>query len=176
MDGDLHGDTPLTSSTGQVVAPDGATTDTDEYGQAHDATGAPTTGPRYAWLGTAQRDAGATVVVLGAAYRGGVKETAFSGVFPTVDALRAAGATVLVHDPMYTDDELAAFGWTAFHRGDAADAVVVQADHAEYAQWTEADVLGVRSVVDGRRILNDASWSGTTFVSIGTARAGSVQR
>jgi len=113
---------------------------------------------------------GAKVVVLGAAYRGGVKETAFSGVFPTVEELRAAGAEVSVHDPMYTDDELAAFGWTAFHRGDAADAVVVQADHAEYAQWTEADVLGVRSVVDGRRILNDASWSGTTFVSIGTAR------
>ncbi|MCX6460180.1 MAG: nucleotide sugar dehydrogenase [Actinobacteria bacterium] len=113
---------------------------------------------------------GAKVVVLGAAYRGGVKETAFSGVFPTVDALRAAGADVSVHDPMYTDDELAAFGWAAFHRGDAADAVVVQADHAEYAQWTEVDVPGVRSVVDGRRILNDASWSGTTFVSIGTAR------
>ena len=32
--------------------------------------------------------AGARVVVLGAAYRGGVKETAFSGVFPLVAALR----------------------------------------------------------------------------------------
>lgn len=34
---------------------------------------------------------GAGVLVLGAAYRGGVKETAFSGVFPTVEALRARG-------------------------------------------------------------------------------------
>lgn len=33
---------------------------------------------------------GAEVLVLGAAYRGGVKETAFSGVFPTVEALRPA--------------------------------------------------------------------------------------
>ena len=32
------------------------------------------------------------VLVLGAAYRGGVKETAFSGVFPTVEALQARGA------------------------------------------------------------------------------------
>ena len=36
---------------------------------------------------------GARVVVLGAAYRGGVKETAFSGVFATVEALEARGAT-----------------------------------------------------------------------------------
>src|SRR5690606_2745893 len=37
--------------------------------------------------------AGQTVVVLGAAYRGGVKETAFSGVFATVAALVGRGAT-----------------------------------------------------------------------------------
>src|SRR6185295_15771309 len=46
--------------------------------------------------------AGARVVVLGAAYRGGVKETAFSGVFPAVAALQARGAEVSVHDPLYT--------------------------------------------------------------------------
>ena len=37
---------------------------------------------------------GARVVVLGAAYRGGVKETAFSGVFATVAATRPRGAEV----------------------------------------------------------------------------------
>ncbi len=50
---------------------------------------------------------GARVAVLGAAYRGGVKETAFSGVFPLVAGLRERGATALVHDPMYSDEELA---------------------------------------------------------------------
>ncbi len=35
---------------------------------------------------------GAKVVVLGAAYRGGVKETAFSGVFGAVEALDCRGA------------------------------------------------------------------------------------
>src|SRR5207249_4327133 len=34
---------------------------------------------------------GARVVVLGVAYRGGVKEAAFSGAFPTVEALRRRG-------------------------------------------------------------------------------------
>jgi nucleotide sugar dehydrogenase len=112
--------------------------------------------------------AGARVVVLGAAYRGGVKETAFSGVFPTVEALRARGAEVLVHDPMYTDDELAGFGWTAYHRGDAADAVVVQADHAEYAEWGTADVPGVKVLVDGRRTTDASRWAGVTRRVLGT--------
>jgi len=114
--------------------------------------------------------AGQRVVVLGAAYRGGVKETAFSGVFPTVDALRAAGAEVLVHDPMYSDDELRGFGWEPHHRGDAADAVVVQADHAEYASWGATDVPGARTVVDGRRILDPSAWGGATLITLGTAR------
>ena len=51
---------------------------------------------------------GVGVLVLGAAYRGGVKETAFSGVFPTVEALKARGAVPFVSDPMYTSEELAA--------------------------------------------------------------------
>ena len=76
--------------------------------------------------------AGLRVVVLGASYRGGVKETAFSGVFATVERRRRGGAEVLVHDPMYSDEELAGFGWTPYHLGEPADAAVVQADHAEY--------------------------------------------
>ncbi len=37
-----------------------------------------------------------------------MKETAFSGVFPVVAALRERGAHVAVHDPLFSDDELAA--------------------------------------------------------------------
>ena len=61
---------------------------------------------------------GLRVAVLGAAYRGGVKETAFSGVFATVRALRDRGAVPTVHDPMYSDDELAALGFAPHHLGD----------------------------------------------------------
>ena len=49
---------------------------------------------------------GRSAVVLGASYRGGVKETAFSGIFATVTALRDAGADVRVHDPMFSSEEL----------------------------------------------------------------------
>ncbi|MFN8147390.1 MAG: nucleotide sugar dehydrogenase [Candidatus Nanopelagicales bacterium] len=112
---------------------------------------------------------GATVVVLGAAYRGGVKETAFSGVFPTVAALEARGANVLVHDPMYTDDELAGYGFTAYHLGEAADAAVIQTDHVEYAELAATDLPGVRVLVDGRRITDAGRWAGVTRRILGTA-------
>jgi nucleotide sugar dehydrogenase len=97
---------------------------------------------------------GAKVAVLGAAYRGGVKETAFSGVFPLVDGLRARGAQVVVHDPLYTDEELARFGWQPFHLGEAADAVIIQADHVEYRELTRARIPGVKAIIDGRRVMD----------------------
>ena len=97
--------------------------------------------------------AGAKVVVLGAAYRGGVKETAFSGVFATVEALAAAGAKTVVHDPMYTDDELASLGLDAYHLGEEADAAIVQTDHAEYSVLSLTQLPGVKVVYDGRRVL-----------------------
>lgn len=94
--------------------------------------------------------AGLRVAVLGAAYRGGVKETAFSGIFDTVRSLQERGAVVAVHDPMYSDEELAALGFEAHRLGAEVDAVVVQADHAEYADLTPADIPGARLVVNGR--------------------------
>ena len=110
---------------------------------------------------------GARVVVLGAAYRGGVKETAFSGVFPAVAALEARGATVTVHDPLYTDEELARLGLTAYHLGEPVDAAVVQANHAEYRDLRPADLPGIRVFVDGRRLTDAANWEGVTHRVIG---------
>lgn len=110
---------------------------------------------------------GLHVVVLGASYRGGVKETAFSGIFPTVEALQEAGARVSVHDPMYTDEELAGFGWTPYHLGEQVDAAIVQADHPEYRELAPADLPGLRLLLDGRRATDPAAWTGVPRLTIG---------
>lgn len=112
---------------------------------------------------------GKRVAVLGVAYRGGVKETAFSGVFPTVAALRNRGADVVVHDPMYTDDELAAFGFSAYHLGEPVDAAIVQADHAEYTTLSAGELPGLRALVDGRRVTDPAQWPGVRRIVVGDA-------
>lgn len=115
---------------------------------------------------------GARVAVLGASYRGAVKETAFSGVFPLVDALRARGAEVLVHDPMYDDAEIERFGWAPYHLGEPVDAAVLQADHAEYKGLSAADLPGVKAFVDGRDLTDPAAFEGVAHRVIGVANAG----
>jgi nucleotide sugar dehydrogenase len=113
--------------------------------------------------------AGARVAVLGAAYRGGVKETAFSGVFDAVAALTARGATALVHDPLYSDTELTGLGFEPYHLGEPVDAAVVQADHAEYRTIGPADLPGVKYFIDGRRISSADQWPGVGYRVIGKA-------
>ena len=93
------------------------------------------------------------VVVLGAAYRGGVKETAFSGVFPLVEELKRRDAVAVVQDPMYSDKELLEAGLQPFHFGENADAAIVQADHPEYLKITKADLPFVEVLIDGRHHL-----------------------
>ncbi|SFS00391.1 nucleotide sugar dehydrogenase [Agrococcus baldri] len=114
---------------------------------------------------------GLNAVVLGAAYRGGVKETAFSGVFATAEALKAAGATVRVHDPLYSDDELASLGFDAFHIGDTADVAIVQTDHSDYASLSASDLPGLKLLVDGRNISDADSWRGTPRIVLGKGQA-----
>jgi UDP-N-acetyl-D-mannosaminuronic acid dehydrogenase len=101
---------------------------------------------------------GARVLILGVAYRGGVKETAFSGAFPLRDALQARGATVVAADPLYDDAELTALGFTPWD-GSGIDGAILQADHAEYRALTPAKLGGARAVVDGRDVLDPAPFA-----------------
>ncbi|MCE0487850.1 nucleotide sugar dehydrogenase [Ornithinimicrobium sediminis] len=110
---------------------------------------------------------GLRVAVLGASYRGKVKETAFSGVFATVQALASRGAEVLVHDPMYDDTELTAYGWEPYHLGEPVDVAIVQADHPEYAAVGAQDLPGLRLLLDGRRVTDPARFTGVPRLTIG---------
>lgn len=107
---------------------------------------------------------GARVAVLGAAYRGGVKETAYSGVYPTVEALETAGAVVTVHDPLYDDQELLSLGLKPHHLGEPVDAAIVQADHEDYANLDGTDLPGVKVVVDGRSVVDSGPSSAAVIV------------
>jgi len=111
---------------------------------------------------------GQRVVVLGASYRGGVKETAFSGVFPTVSALQDLGAVVYVHDPLFSDNELVSLGFSPYHFGEKVDAAIVQADHQAYAQLQPFDLPQIKSILDGRNILRPELWIGVNYRKLGS--------
>jgi UDP-N-acetyl-D-mannosaminuronic acid dehydrogenase len=110
---------------------------------------------------------GRRVLILGVAYRGGVKETAFSGAFALREALAARGAEVLAADPLFGEDELRVHGFVPWDGTSTVDAAVVQADHAEYAALSAADLPGVTTIVDGRGILDAARFDGIPVRRIG---------
>ena len=113
---------------------------------------------------------GKTVAILGIAYRAGVKETAFSGAFALVDAVREHGGIPVVHDPLYADEEIEGFGLVPFHRGAQADAAILHTSHPEYGEWTPQDIPGVVAVYDGRNFLVPRDWLGVDFMGLGRSR------
>ena len=123
--------------------------------------------PAYAvdLLGEVQ---GRTVLILGVAYRGGVKETAFSGAFGVRDELVRRGATVVATDPLYDLAELEQLGFELWD-GRPVDGAVLQADHPEFRDIDPADLPGVRVVVDGRDVLDPGAFAaaGVTLRRIG---------
>jgi UDP-N-acetyl-D-glucosamine dehydrogenase len=111
---------------------------------------------------------GLPILILGITYRGGVKETAFSGAHPLRDELARRAAVPVAADPLYSADELRAEGFEPWDGGDVAGAIL-QADHGEYRALTPGDLPGARAVVDGRNALDDAPFeaAGIPVVRIG---------
>ncbi len=99
---------------------------------------------------------GKTVLILGLSYRPGVKETAFSSAFLLANELTARGARVLVHDPLFTVDEVRA---RALEPSEPfppahADAIIVQAFHEAYRELDFRAFPGCQAVLDGRDALS----------------------
>jgi nucleotide sugar dehydrogenase len=114
---------------------------------------------------------GRRVLILGWAYRENVREHFHTSARSLVDAVAAAGAEPLVHDPLYAADELAALGLTPYDLADPApvDAVVLQAYHDSYRALDLATIPACRVVLDGRNTLDRArvEAAGMTYLGIG---------
>ena len=116
---------------------------------------------------------GARIAVLGACYRGGVKETAVSGAFEVIRVLRERGAQPVVNDPMYSTEELASMGFSNYEFGEPIDGVILHTDHSEYRSLNGDDLPGARVLVDGRNITRPDGWGDTLRIVLGD---GSHQR
>lgn len=99
---------------------------------------------------------GRIIVILGLSYRGGVKESAFSGALRLFELLVQQGALPRVHDPLYSDEELIGMGFDPFHLGADCDGVILQADHVEYLALSSQDFPGAKIFIDGRNFSSTA--------------------
>ena len=114
---------------------------------------------------------GVSVLILGIAYRAGVREDAFSSAFQLRDELAAAGATVLGHDPHFDGEHLRSSGFEPYALDDPqpVKVAILQAPHAAYRQLNLASLPGLRLFVDGSNAVDRSSLetAGVEYVGIG---------
>ncbi len=113
---------------------------------------------------------GASVLVLGLTYREGVKELAYSRAIPLIESLRAAGARVLAHDPLLSDDEIRSLGAEPYAWGATADvrAIVTQTGDPRWRELDAAWFPGLLLLVDGRNSLSELTLpAGVAYRGIG---------
>ena len=99
--------------------------------------------------------AGQSVLILGIAYRGDVRETFHSAAWMLQKELLERGAAVYAHDPLYSDSDLEALGYVPLKPGDRenVDTIILQANHSAYHDWDFSQFPKCRLVLDGRRAL-----------------------
>ncbi|MFQ5859763.1 MAG: nucleotide sugar dehydrogenase, partial [Anaerolineae bacterium] len=115
--------------------------------------------------------AGRTVLILGLAYRANVKEAYHSAALLLNEALTEAGATVLVHDPLFSRQEVESQGVKAasLEPPPPVDAIVLQAYHDEYKSLDLRAFQGCRVLLDGRNVLSreEVEGNGMRYLGIG---------
>ncbi|MDQ3345540.1 MAG: nucleotide sugar dehydrogenase [Chloroflexota bacterium] len=114
---------------------------------------------------------GQNVLVLGVAYRGDVREDAFSSAFRLRDELLAAGARVHGHDPYYDADHLRSIGFEPYELGarEPMRVAVLQAAHEAYREMAPDAIQGLELFVDGRNAIEREPYdrAGVAYVGIG---------
>jgi UDP-N-acetyl-D-glucosamine dehydrogenase len=115
---------------------------------------------------------GESVVVLGIAYRGDVREDAFSSAFRIRDELHAAGARVFAHDPYFDAEHLRGLGFEPydFDAPEPVRVAVLQAAHREYVELHPSRLPGLELMVDGRNALDRERWREAGVVHVGIGR------
>lgn len=112
-----------------------------------------------------------TVLLLGVAYRGDVRETAFTSANLLQEALKRRGALVYVDDPLFSESELRTLGYTALPLGDEnrVDAIIFQCNHSIYQTFDFSRFEKCRAVLDGRQGLDRESIEalGMRYIAIG---------
>jgi nucleotide sugar dehydrogenase len=121
---------------------------------------------------------GTRVGILGLGFRPDVKEHICSPTFQLNAALRARGADVRVHDPLFTDTEIGEHGLTLWSPASPAwrpEALILATGHTSFRGLDLAALRagGLRAVVDGRRFWDATAIAalGVDYIGVGRAEA-----
>jgi UDP-N-acetyl-D-mannosaminuronic acid dehydrogenase len=111
-------------------------------------------------LSEARRDAkDSDILVLGLAFRGGVRETRNSPAIPIIQRLKELHANVFLYDPLFSREEVESFGAMYTSDFDGMDCLVIVTDHKEFREydWQKiGDRMRSKVIVDGRQVVESA--------------------
>lgn len=114
------------------------------------------------------------VLILGVAYRGDVHETAFTCAKLLRDSLQEHGARVYVDDPLFSEEELHALGYTPLPAELERDirVIILQAAHTEYQSFDFSRFRSCQVVLDGRNVLRREMLEslGMRYIAIGDGK------
>ncbi len=92
---------------------------------------------------------GLKILIIGLAYRPGVKETAFSGALKLVELIEAEEGAAFVEDPLYSNKELLALGLKPLDRKEEIDFIIIHTWQNSELNLSKFSKL--RGIVDGRK-------------------------
>lgn len=116
---------------------------------------------------------GKQVLVLGLAFRPGVKEHIYSTAFLLRDQLQKLGAEVRLHDPLYSPDEITGHDFLpgSLKGAVAPDVIILNTAHSAYRtlDFHALAKRGVKVIVDGRNAWNseEVRKAGLLYVAVG---------
>jgi nucleotide sugar dehydrogenase len=119
---------------------------------------------------------GQSVLILGVAYRGDVREVAFTSAKLLQNALIKHEAMVYVDDPLFSAEELRSLGYTPLApemRGEI-HAVILQADHQAYRSFDVSRFTRCQVLLDGRGTFDreKIEAAGIRYIRIGDGSRG----
>ena len=95
----------------------------------------------------------------------GLKKNLFEKI--SERSLNSKGASVFVHDPLYTVSELRDLGFTPYMIGQEIDAAVLHSNHSSYLDLTPNHLPHIRTLLDGRNFLNPKLWESVNLIRLG---------
>ncbi|HEU5382729.1 MAG TPA: nucleotide sugar dehydrogenase [Ktedonobacteraceae bacterium] len=115
-----------------------------------------------------------SVLILGVAYRGDVRETAFTSAKLLQEALLRHNALAYSADPLFTEEELRTMGYTPLtpDAENQIDAIILQASHQSYQMLDFRRFPNCRVVLDGRQVLDRQNIEelGMQYIAIGDGK------
>jgi UDP-N-acetyl-D-mannosaminuronate dehydrogenase len=103
-----------------------------------------------------RRVRGSNILILGLAFRNGVKEARNSPAIPIIQRLKELHANVFLHDHLFSKEEIESFGAAYSDSFDNMDCLVIVTDHKEFREYDWQKIgnkMRSKVVVDGRQVV-----------------------